>query len=172
VAETLQSEAGTILSLWQRGWAVAKAILPTMLIFLIVGPLAGYFAIMVPIALTAIEGANGLVEGVLGVIALLPLGGLFAYMLGYVPALVTGLAVAVADCLFDLGQYRTPVAILMGAFITLALFQSAAGLDDPPANAESFGFIAGATGAFAAGICAMVAPRRVPQFMSRQTMGS
>jgi hypothetical protein len=172
VAETLQSEAGLTLSLWQRVWALAKAMLPTVLIFLIVGPLVGYFAIMLPFALTAIEGPNSLIEGVLGVFALLPLGGLFAYMLGYVPALVTGTVVAVADCLLDFGQYRTPVVILMGAFITLALFHSLAGLDDPPTSADSFGLIAGATGAFAAGICAMVAPRRVPQFRSRQTMGS
>jgi hypothetical protein len=145
-------------------WTLLKAVLPTILVFLLVGPLAGYFAIILPIALTAVPGLDGMLQGVAGAIALLPFGALFAYALGYLPALVTGIAVAAMDCVADLGEYRTAAAIVAGAGITLLMLAGAVGLEVPE-NAEidlRFAAGAGAAGAIAAGVCAMIAPRRVP----------
>ncbi len=143
---------------------MAKAMVPTVLIFLAVGPVVGYFAIMLPIALTAIEGPLGPLEGFLSTLALLPLGALFAYMLGYAPALLTGAAVAVVDCLVDLGTYRTPAAIVLGAGVTLALFLNVSDLPERPSIQMQDGAaaVAAAVGAFAAGVSAMLAQRRVP----------
>jgi hypothetical protein len=146
-----------------RVWAHIKAMVPTVLIFLVAGPLVGYFAIMLPIAVTAIDGPFGVLEGLLGAIAMLPFGALFAYMLGYLPALLTGLAVAAADCVIDLGAYRTPMAIVAGSCVTLLLLLNVSDVENPLATGVSgFGSAAAAVGAIAAGVCAMIAPRRVP----------
>lgn len=150
---------------WSRHlWALAKAMVPTVFIFLAVGPVVGYFAIMLPVAMTAIEGPLGPIEGFLSALAFLPLGSLFAYMLGYMPALLTGAAVAVVDCLVDLGAYRTPVAIVLGAGVTIALFLNVSDLPERPSvqMIDGAGAVAAAVGALAAGVCAMIAPRRVP----------
>jgi uncharacterized membrane protein YccC len=136
---------------------------PTVLIFLVAGPPVGYFAIMLPIGMTAIDGPFGFVEGLIGALALLPVGGLFAYMLGYLPALVTGLAVAAADCIVDFGAYRTPFAILAGCCVTLLLLLNVSDVENPmDFGLWRFPAVAGAVGAIAAGVCAMIAPRRVP----------
>ena len=146
-----------------RAWAPIKAMAPTVVIFLLAGPLVGYFAVMLPIAVTAIDGPFGVVEGVVGALAFLPLGGMFAYMLGYLPALLTGLAVAAADCVVDLGAYRTPVAIMAGSCVTLLLLVNVSDVENPiEMGLLGFGGAAGAVGAIAAGVCAMIAPRRVP----------
>jgi hypothetical protein len=136
---------------------------PTVLIFLVAGPLVGYFAVMLPIALTAIDGPFGFLEGLVGALAMLPFGALFAYMLGYLPALLTGLAVAAADCVVDLGTYRTPVAILAGSGVTLVLLLNVADAENSiETGLLPFGGVAAAVGAIASGVCAMIAPRRVP----------
>jgi hypothetical protein len=145
-------------------WALVKAVVPTTLIFLAVGPVIGYFAIMLPIAMTATGGLLGPLEGLVSTLGLLPLGALFAYMIGYGPALVTGVAVALADCVVDLGSYRTAVAIVLGAGVTLALFLGVSELPDRPRVEvlDGAAAVAGAVGAIAAGVSAMIAPRRVP----------
>lgn len=156
---------GKVGATWgRRMWALAKAVVPTILIFLAVGPVVGYFAIMLPIAMTATGGPLGPVEGILSALALLPVGSLFAYMLGYLPALTTGLVVALADCVADLGTYRTPFAIVMGATITVALLYGVSGMENQaePVGYWGAGLVAAAIGALAAGVSAMIAPRRVP----------
>jgi len=146
-----------------RVWAHIKAMAPTVLIFLVVGPLVGYFAVILPISLTAIDEPFGFVQGLIAALALLPAGGLFAYMLGYLPALLTGLAVAAADCIVDLGAYRTPVAIMAGCCVTLLLLLNVSDVENPmDLGLWRFPAAAGAVGAIAAGVCAMIAPRRVP----------
>lgn len=158
----------TARGIWARRlWALMTAMVPTILIFLVVGPLVGYFAIITPVALTAVEGPFGPLEGMISALALLPFGGLFAYMLGYVPAVVTGFAVALVDCITDLGSYRTPAAIVLGASVTLILLFSI-GVGDASAGemVEGFGAVAGSVGAIAGGVCAMIAPRRVPSWPS------
>lgn len=168
MADALQSDGqsgGRARATWgQRLLALAKAVVPTVLIFLAVGPVVGYFAIMLPVAMTAIEGPLGPIEGFLSTIALLPLGGLFAYMLGYAPALMTGAAVAVVDCVVDLGSYRTPAAIVLGAGVTLALFLGVSELPDRPRveSLDGAASVAASIGAIAAGVSAMIARRRVP----------
>lgn len=147
----------------ERVWAHVKAMAPTILVFLVVGPLVGYFAIMLPIGMTAIDGPFGFIDGVIGALALLPVGGLFAYMLGYLPALVTGLVVAVADCIVDFGAYRTPAAIMAGCFVTLLLLLNVSDAETTmDLGLWRFPAAAAAVGAIAAGVCAMIAPRRVP----------
>lgn len=148
----------------QRVWALAKAVGPTILIFLAVGPVVGYFAIMLPIAMTATEGPLGPLEGLVSTLGLLPLGALFAYMIAYGPALVTGVAVALADCFVDLGTFRTPAAIVLGAGVTLALFLGVSEFPDRPRveALDGAASVAAAIGAIAGGVCAMVAPRRAP----------
>lgn len=145
-------------------WAVVKAIVPTIFIFLAVGPVVGYFAIMLPVAMTAIEGPLGPLEGLVSTLGLLPLGALFAYMIGYGPALVTGVAVALADCVVDLGSYRTAAAIVLGAGVTLALFLGVSEFPDRPRveALDGAASVAAAIGALAAGVSAMIARRRVP----------
>lgn len=158
------SDASTRATWGQRLVALSKAVVPTILIFLVTGPVVGYFAIMLPVAMTATEGPLGPFEGFLSTLAFLPLGALFAYMLGYAPALATGAAVAAVDCLVDLGTYRTAVAIIIGAGVTLALFYWASDLSERP-RVDMVGgasAVAASVGAFAAGVCAMIAPRRVP----------
>ena len=152
----------------RRLWALVKAVAPTVLIFLAAGPVVGYFAIVLPVALTANDGPLGPIEGGLSALALLPLGALFAYMIGYGPALITGGVVAVVDCLADLGEYRTPVAIIVGAGVTVALFL---GVSDLPERrnvqmVDGAAAVAAAVGAMAAGVSAMIAPRRVPLWRS------
>lgn len=153
------------LSRWPwRVLELGKAMLPTVLIFLVVGPLAGYFAFMLPLALTAIGEPHGVLLGLLGMLTMLPFGGLFAYALGWMPALATGLVIATIDCVADLDEFRTPAAIATGAAITVALLLAAVGLEEPVmfhgyAGAAA---IAGSVGAIAAGMCAMIARRRVP----------
>ncbi|OYW52605.1 MAG: hypothetical protein B7Y80_16245 [Hyphomicrobium sp. 32-62-53] len=148
----------------RRVWALVKAVVPTILIFLAVGPVIGYFAIMLPIAMTATGGPLGPLEGLVSTLGLLPLGALFAYMIGYGPALVTGAAVALADCVVDLGSYRTPAAIVLGAGVTLVLFLGISELPDRPRveALDGAASVAAAIGAMAAGVCAMIAPRRAP----------
>ncbi len=148
----------------QRLWALVKAIVPTVLIFLVIGPVVGYFAIILPVAVTANDGPLGPIEGVLSALALLPLGALFGYMIGYGPAIITGTVVAVLDCLADLGEYRTPVAIAVGAGVTVALFYGVSDLPDRQSVETVHGAaaVAAAIGAMAAGVSAMVARRRVP----------
>ncbi len=148
----------------QRLLALTKAVVPTILIFLAVGPVIGYFAIMLPIALTAVEGPLGPLKGLVSMLGLLPLGALFAYMIGYAPALVTGVMVALADCFVDMGSYRTPAAIVLGASVSLALFLSVSELPDRPRveALDGAASVAAAIGALAAGVSAMIAPRRAP----------
>jgi len=164
VTENLDASVPPRATWGQRLWALVKAVVPTILIFLAVGPVVGYFAIMLPIALTAIEGPLGPLEGLLSMLGLLPLGALFAYMIGYGPALATGVAVALADCVVDLGSYRTPTAIVLGAGMTLALFLGVSELPDRPRveALDGAASVAAAIGALAAGVCAMIAPRRAP----------
>jgi hypothetical protein len=167
VAEDEKTDHRRNWTMGARIWALIKAMVPTVLVFLVVGPLVGYFAVMLPIALTAIDGPFGFLEGLLGAFAMLPVGALFAYMLGYLPALLTGLAVATADCVIDLGAYRTPVAIMAGSCVTLLLLLNVADVENPLETVMlGFGGAAGAVGAIAAGVCAMIAPRRVPSTSS------
>jgi hypothetical protein len=167
VAEDVKTGDQRSWTMGGRIWAHIKAMVPTVLIFLIAGPLVGYFAVMLPIAVTAIDGPLGILEGLLGALAMLPVGALFAYMLGYFPALLTGLAVAAADCVIDLGAYRTPVAILAGGCVTLLLLLNVSDAENPlETGLLGFGGAAGAVGAIAAGVCAMIAPRRVPSTSS------
>lgn len=150
-----------------RVWAHIKAMAPTVLIFLVAGPLIGYFAVMLPIGMTAVDGPFGFLDGLIGALALLPVGGLFAYMLGYLPALMTGLVVAAADCLIDLGAYRTPLAIVAGCWVTLLLLLNVSDAETTiDLGLWRFPAAAGAVGAIAAGVCAMIAPRRVPSHPS------
>jgi lysozyme family protein len=99
---------------------------------------------------------------------LLPFGGLFAYMLGYLPALATGFAVAATDCVADLGQFRTPFAIVIGAAITVSLLYGVSGMENQaePVGYAGAGAVAAAVVAIAGGVCAMIAPRRVPSWPS------
>lgn len=168
MTDTLHSDVPRRPTWGQRLWALAKTIVPTVLIFLAIGPVVGYFAIVLPVAVTANDGPLGPIEGVLSALALLPLGALFAYMIGYGPALITGGVVAVVDCLADLGEYRTPVAIVLGAGVTLALFLGVSELPDRPRveALDGAASVAAAVGAMAAGVSAMIAPRRVPSWRS------
>lgn len=168
MTETLHSDVPRRPTWGQRLWALAKAIVPTVLIFLAIGPVVGYFAIVLPVAVTANDGPLGPIEGVLSALALLPLGALFAYMIGYGPALATGVAVALADCLVDLGSYRTPAAIVLGAGVTLALFLGVSEFPDRPRveALDGAASVAAAVGAMAAGVSALIAPRRVPSWPS------
>jgi hypothetical protein len=119
---------------------------------------------MLPIAVTAVDERYGAIQGVVAAIAFLPFGGLFAYAMGYVPALLAGIFVAVLDCVADLGDYRTPAAMAAGSGITLLLLLTVVGTQSAPEL--GFAAIGGAVGAIAAGVCAMIAPRRVPSFPS------
>jgi hypothetical protein len=141
----------------------AKAVLVTVAIFMLVGPVVGYFALMLPIGGTSIEGIAGFFQGLLGVFALMPIGIPVAYMIAYVPAGLTGLAVAILDLFVDLGGYRIAVAILLGAGITLALLHEVSGEDiltGLSGGMSSAGALAAATGGIAAAVCALLAPRR------------
>jgi hypothetical protein len=167
VAEDVKTGHRRSWTMGGRIWVHIKAMVPTVLIFLVAGPLVGYFAVMLPIAVTAIDGPFGVLQGLMGAFAMLPVGALFAYMLGYLPALLTGLAVAAADCVIDLGAYRTPVAILAGSCVTLLLLLNVSDVENPlEKGLLGFGGAAGAVGAIAAGVCAMIAPRRVPSTSS------
>jgi hypothetical protein len=140
-----------------------KAVLPTMLVFLIAGPIAGFVAIFLPVSLTAVPGPLGPIRGLLGMVAMMPIGLPVAYALGYAPALLTGAAVAIMDCVVDPGSYRSVAAILLGALITVGLLHWATGFD-LGGNAHEFlpgSAVAAAVGAIAAGVCAWLAPPRV-----------
>jgi hypothetical protein len=133
--------------------ALATAVAPTVLVFLMVGPLAGYFAFMAPSEWLA--QPDGFLRRFAG---LIPISITFAYFVGSGPALLTGLAVAAADLTTDLKGYRPFVASAVGAAITLIVFRNEiAGEAD---GALKYGGLALA-GAVAAAICAMLAPRRV-----------
>jgi hypothetical protein len=134
--------------------ALATAVAPTVLVFLMVGPLAGYFVFMAPSEWLA--QPDGFLRRFAG---LVPIGIAFAYFVGSGPALLTGLAVAAADLTTDLRRYRPIVASAVGGAITLVVFSN-----EIARSAEGvlkYGGLALA-GAVAAGICAMLAPRRVP----------
>ena len=164
--EVVQTRRWTAGTGTLRLWAILKAVAPTTLVFLILGPPIGYFAVMLPIASTAIDGPFGIVEGLTAAVVFLPVGGLVAYMLGFMPAAVTGLAVALVDLVTDLGSYRTPVAMLMGAGVTLALLYGAAGTEFGSASGPPGSALAAAVGAIAAGVCAMITPRRAAEYRS------
>jgi hypothetical protein len=149
-----------------RLWAIVKAVAPTTLVFLILGPPIGYFAVMLPIALTAIEGPLGILQGLTAAVVFLPMGGAVAYMLGLLPAAVTGLAVALVDLVTDLGSYRTPAATVLGATVTVVLLYGSAGVDLGSDSGGPAWALAAAIGAMAAGVCAMIAPRRAPTYRS------
>jgi hypothetical protein len=141
----------------------AKALLVTVGTFVVVGPVVGYFALMLPVGATTIGGVEGVFRGLLGVFALMPIGIPVAYMIAYVPAGLTGLGVAVLDLFVDLGAYRIAAAILLGAGITLALLNEVSAQDIEtglPGGISSFGALAAATGGIAAAVCALLAPRR------------
>lgn len=147
-----------------RLWSLIRAVLPTILVFLVVGPIAGYFAILLPISLTAVPGTLGTVQGLLGMVAMMPIGIPMAYVMGYVPAVVTGSVVAALDCIVDWRGYRVPVAIVLGCSITVLLLyqliESDIAMDDGQYSTALV--VAGATGAIAAGVSAILAPRRIP----------
>lgn len=147
-----------------RLWSIVRAVVPTVLVFLVAGPIAGFIAIFLPISLTAIPGPFGTVQGLLGMVAMMPIGIPMAYMMGYVPAVATGAAVAALDCVIDFGAYRVPVAIVLGCSITVLLLyrliESDIAMDDGQYSTALA--VAGAVGAIAAGVCALIAPRRFP----------
>lgn len=146
----------------RRVWAVLKSVLLTVLIFTLIGPAVGYFAVLAPVAGSALPGPEGIVTGLLGVVALMPAGIPFAYLIGYLPAALTGLALALVDLLVDLQTFRIPAAIALGALVTVALLHATVGRDETGANLGylPFAAVAGATGAIAAAVCALLAPRR------------
>jgi hypothetical protein len=171
VAEVVQTRRWTAGNGTLRLWAILKAVAPTTLIFLIVGPPIGYFAVMLPIALTAIDGPFGIVQGLTAAFVFLPVGGVVAYMLGFMPAAVTGLAVALVDLVTDLGSYRTPLATALGASITVALLYGSAGVDLGSDSGGPAWALAAAVGAIAAGVCAMIGPRRAAEYRSLDGLG-
>jgi hypothetical protein len=147
-----------------RLWSLVRAVLPTVLVFLVVGPVAGFFAIFLPISLTAIPGPLGAIQGLMGIVAMMPVGIPMAYVMGYVPAVLTGAAVAALDCVTDLQSYRVPVAIVLGGAITVLLLYRLIAADGM-ANDGQYSTalaVAGAVGAIAAGVSGLLAPRRFP----------
>jgi hypothetical protein len=171
VAEVVQTKRRLAGMGANRLWAIVKAVAPTILLFLIVGPPIGYFAVMLPIALTAIDGTFGIIEGLIATLVYLPLGGVVAYMLGYLPAAVTGLAVALIDLMTNLGSYRTAAATALGASVTVALLCVSTGVEIGFVSGSSVWALAAAVGAIAAGVCAMIAPRRAIQHRSLDGLG-
>ncbi|MGE5266825.1 MAG: hypothetical protein ACM3L9_05595 [Deltaproteobacteria bacterium] len=147
-----------------RLWSFVRAVLPTVLVFLVVGPVAGFVAIFLPISLTAIPGPVGALQGLLAIVAMMPVGIPIAYAMGYVPAVLTGATVAALDCVVDLRSYRVPVAIVLGGSITVLLLYRVIAADGM-ANDGQYSTalaVAGAVGAIAAGVSALLAPRRFP----------
>jgi hypothetical protein len=148
----------------RRSWlAAAKAVLATVAIFTLVGPVVGYFALMLPVGATSIGGVEGVFQGLLAVVVMMPFGVPFAYFVAYLPAALTGLALAMLDLVVDLRTYRIAVAILLGAGITLALVHRVSGEGTEFGSFDGivpFAAVAAATGGIAAAVCALLAPRR------------
>lgn len=143
-------------------WALLKSVLPTVVIFMLAGPVAGYFVVLVPLVGSELPDAATILAGLIGIVALMPAGLPFAYLLGYLPAALTGLAVALVDLLVDLRTFRTPAAIALGGLVTVGLLHASVGRDETGTSLGyvQFAALAGAIGAIAAAVCALLAPRR------------